>query len=195
MSLLLLKRSRPFRLQARIGIVALTALFASSATITASAFEPKPSPIKQCAPVHLKDGEKIDFNAFKGKIVYVDFWASWCGPCRASFPFMNELNKEFADDVVILGLSVDSSKEDADRFLAKTPADFNLAIDTEGVCPKEFVVKGMPSSYILGRNGDLLYSHTGFRKSDVKKIRAALIESVKQQSAPTETAAVDTTKH
>lgn len=134
------------------------------------------SPIKKCLPQSLGSETTFDWQQYKGKVLYIDFWASWCGPCRASFPFMNDLQKEFAGELVVLGLSVDASKADAESFLEKTPAEFSLAIDSEGVCPKEFAVKGMPSTYILGPNGELLYSHKGFRKSDKEKLREKVVE-------------------
>jgi len=137
------------------------------------------SPIKSCQPDKLTDAGKINIADYKGKVVYVDFWASWCGPCRASFPFMNELQKEFASDVVIVAISVDSEKSDTESFLKETPANFLLGIDTAGVCPKEFNVKGMPSTYIFDRTGALVYSHEGFRKNDPEKLRQTLTDIVK----------------
>lgn len=143
--------------------------------------EPTASPVKNCAPDKLHEAGKINLADYKGKVVYVDYWASWCGPCRASFPFMNELQKEFANDVVVIGISVDSDKKDADSFLKETKADFLLGIDTTGVCPQEFGVNGMPSTYIFDRNGMLTYSHEGFRKTDPQKLRETLASVVKQK--------------
>jgi cytochrome c biogenesis protein CcmG, thiol:disulfide interchange protein DsbE len=137
------------------------------------------NPAKKCQPDKFTESGKINFADYKGKVVYIDYWASWCGPCRASFPFMNSLQKDFADDVVIIGISVDSEKGDADAFLKQTPANFLLGIDTTGVCPQEFKVNGMPSTYILDRSGNLVYSHEGFRKNDPEKLRQTLADIVK----------------
>lgn len=137
------------------------------------------SPIKNCAPVHLTTSEKIDLKSLQGKIVYVDFWASWCEPCRYSFPLLNQLRKEFSEnDLVMIGISVDENKGDALDFLKKTPADFQVALDTAGVCPTEFNVEGMPSSFVLSRNGELLYSHKGFRKADENIIRQKISQAL-----------------
>ena len=159
-------------------ILAALVLLATAALLAPPQAHADANPIKNCLPQKLDAVGKINLSDYKGKVVYLDFWASWCGPCRASFPFMNELQKEFANDVVIVGVSVDSEVKDAKSFLADTPAAFQLAIDTQGVCPQEFGVKGMPSSYIFDRNGELVYSHEGFRKADPQKLHEKLTEIV-----------------
>lgn len=137
-----------------------------------------PSPVRKCQPQKFDGSGVIDLAAYKGKVVYLDYWASWCGPCRASFPFMNELQKKFSGDVVIIGVSVDTDKKDAEGFLKETNASFLLGIDTDGICPQEFGVNGMPSTYIFDRNGELAYSHEGFRINDPEKLRRKLQEIV-----------------
>ena len=75
----------------------------------------------------------LDLSAYKGKVVMIDFWASWCGPCRQSFPWLNEMRtKKSSDDFVIIGINVDENTEDAKKFLAKVPADFDIIYDPEG---------------------------------------------------------------
>lgn len=155
-----------------IVLAAGTAMLASPPAAAA------PSPVKKCLPQKLDGGGTIDLATYKGKVVYLDYWASWCGPCRLSFPFMNTLQKEFSNDVVVIGISVDTDKKDTEPFLKETSASFLLGIDTSGVCPQEFGVNGMPSTYIFDRKGDLAYSHEGFRKTDPEKLRAKLKEIV-----------------
>jgi cytochrome c biogenesis protein CcmG, thiol:disulfide interchange protein DsbE len=112
-------------------------------------------------------------------VVYVDFWASWCGPCRKSFPWMNELQKRHAAaGLEVVAINVDEKREDAAAFLAKVPAAFTIAYDPAGGTPKAYRVKGMPSSALVGRDGQLLWVHTGFSEADIgsleERIRAAL---------------------
>lgn len=164
------RRHLPTLSLAMLALVAITLPQASGALAS--------TPVKNCRPDKLADAGKINFADYKGKVLYVDYWASWCGPCRASFPFMNALQQEFASDVVIVGISVDSDKRDAESFLKQTPANFLLGIDTVGTCPTEFNVKGMPSTYIFDRSGALVYSHEGFRKSDPEKLRQKLSDIV-----------------
>jgi cytochrome c biogenesis protein CcmG/thiol:disulfide interchange protein DsbE len=118
---------------------------------------------------------KLDLSQFHGQYVYVDFWASWCGPCKQSFPFMNIMKKQFeSKGLTVVGVSVDKDVNDAREFLKEHPAQFVVAKDIEGKCAKEMVVKGMPSSYILGKNGEVLFTHKGFRPSDMEAITKKL---------------------
>jgi len=99
----------------------------------------------------------------KGKIVYLDFWASWCSPCRRSFPWLNSLTKQYnKDDFVVLSVNVDNDRTFAEEFLQETPADFDIFYDPKGVIAKQYKIKGMPSSYIIDREGKILSAHVGF---------------------------------
>lgn len=114
-----------------------------------------------------------------GKWVYVDFWASWCGPCKQSFPFMNQLQAKYGSKgLQIVGINVDAKREDAQKFLAETPASFMLAFDDKGATPKSFAIKGMPSSVLIGPDGKVVWTHRGFNDENAKeletKIAAAL---------------------
>lgn len=121
----------------------------------------------------------VSLGALRGKVVYVDFWASWCQPCKQSFPWLNEMqNKYSAQGLTVLGVNVDAKRSDADTFLAEVPAKFTLAFDVKGATPQLFEAKGMPSSYLIGRDGKILSTHIGFRPDERQvlesKIRQAL---------------------
>lgn len=129
------------------------------------------SPAVQCKPKDLVNDVELDLQTVKSKYIYLDFWASWCEPCRASFPFMNELNSLYKpEQLQVIGISLDEKTEDAQAFLAKLPADFMTLIDKTGKCAEAFSVQGMPSSYILDASGNIVYTHQGFRKTDAQKI-------------------------
>jgi len=121
----------------------------------------------------------FDPGNYKGKIVIVDFWASWCVPCRRSFPWMNEMQSRYeADGLIVIGVNVDRKSEDAAAFLAKYPANFEVIYDPAGALAEEYGVEVMPSTYVLDRNGELLERHLGFkvrRQSEYEAvIKAAL---------------------
>jgi thiol-disulfide isomerase/thioredoxin len=123
--------------------------------------------------------DPVDLAALRGKVVYLDFWASWCGPCRQSFPWMNELQRKLGgDDFVVLAVNLDQERADADRFLSAVPADFRIAYDPDGVLPERYQVRGMPTSVLLDRDGKVVFTHEGFRLKDREmletRIRAAL---------------------
>jgi cytochrome c biogenesis protein CcmG, thiol:disulfide interchange protein DsbE len=99
----------------------------------------------------------------KGKVVYVDFWASWCGPCKQSFPWMNEMQSKYgAQGLQVVGITVDKKREDAEKFLAANPAKFAVAFDTAGDTPGKYAVKNMPTSYLIGADGKVVFVHGGF---------------------------------
>jgi len=109
----------------------------------------------------------VDLADFKGKLTYVDFWASWCGPCRQSFPWMNEMQAKYgARGLQVVGINLDRKRDDAERFLAELPATFTIAFDAAGDSAKRFGVKGMPTSVLVGPDGKVLYMHTGFRNEE-----------------------------
>lgn len=115
-------------------------------------------------------GEAVALDKLRGKVVYVDFWASWCGPCRRSFPFMNEmLSKYGARGFTVLGVNVDKKRADAERFLAQVPATFTILFDETGATPSAWAVKGMPSSYLVDGTGKVVFVERGF--TDEQKVQ------------------------
>lgn len=109
----------------------------------------------------------LDLAALRGKVVYVDFWASWCVPCRDSFPWLDGLQREFGPDgLVVVGVNVDHERADAERFLARYAPSFRIGYDPEGALAQRFQVRGMPSSYLIDREGHVRATHAGFRDKD-----------------------------
>jgi cytochrome c biogenesis protein CcmG/thiol:disulfide interchange protein DsbE len=115
-------------------------------------------------------------SALKGRLVYLDFWASWCGPCRQSFPWMNEMQAKYgARGLKVVAINLDAKRADADAFLAQVPARFGLAFDAAGQSARRFGVKGMPTSVLIGRNGEVLSVHQGFREDERQALEARLV--------------------
>ena len=115
----------------------------------------------------LANGTAQTFDAHVANgITLVDFWASWCGPCRQSFPWMNELHADLHQrGLQILAVNVDAKRSDAMRFLAETPARFALAFDAPGETPRAYGVRAMPTSFIIDRKGVIAAVHAGFTAS------------------------------
>ncbi len=102
----------------------------------------------------------------RAKLTYVDFWASWCGPCRKSFPWMNEMQRKYAaQGLAIVAVNLDQERADADAFLQKIPAEFPIAFDPSGDAPTRYGVKGMPTSVLVGSDGRVLAVHAGFNET------------------------------
>jgi thiol-disulfide isomerase/thioredoxin len=117
--------------------------------------------------------------SIKGKVVLIDFFASWCAPCKASFPVMQELQKKFADQgFVIIGVNVDTKKTDMDRFLKKNPVDFATVRDAQTKLVSTMKITAMPSSYLLDREGKIRAVHSGFHGEETRKQYLAEIEAL-----------------
>ena len=135
----------------------------------------------QAAPdIELAAGSGAErLSKLKGKVVYVDFWASWCGPCRQSFPWMNEMQGKYgAKGLQIVGINLDAKRADADQFLAQLPAKFALGFDAKGDSAKNFGVKGMPTSVLIGPDGKVLAVHQGFKDEDRKELEAKFVSAL-----------------
>jgi len=110
--------------------------------------------------------DPLDLASLRGKVVLLDFWASWCEPCRHSFPWLNEMQTKYADrGLVIIGVNVDREHADAERFLREIPATFRIVYDPAGALASRYDVPGMPSSYVLDAKGDVVGRHIGFRNA------------------------------
>lgn len=134
-----------------------------------------PGPAPSCSVPALGGTAQIDPAGYKGQVVYLDFWASWCIPCAKSFPFMNQLHAELGQrGLRIIAINLDETQADAQRFLAKHPADFAIGLDPEGRCPRRYGVRGMPTSYLIDRRGNIRHVHRGFKTSDIAELRAQL---------------------
>lgn len=115
------------------------------------------------APAAPPDNDPLGLDLLKGKVVYVDFWASWCAPCRESFPWMNRMQSELGHDgLVIIAVNVDREHADAEQFLRSHAAQFRIVYDPQGRLPEKFGVRGMPTSFLIDRNGHIQSRHEGF---------------------------------
>lgn len=121
----------------------------------------------------------LDLKEFAGKVVIVDFWASWCVPCRRSFPWMNRMQARYADlGLVIIGVNLDQDREQAAEFLEEIPASFTIFYDDEAALAREFDVEAMPSSFVIGRDGHIVARHLGFKVKRQDEYEAVLRDAL-----------------
>ena len=121
------------------------------------------------------DGRVLSPQQFRGQLVYVDFWASWCAPCQAAIPALDTLYQRYKGrGLVVIGVNVDTERKDAQRMLDRLRPSFPVVFDPAGKWPEAFGLKDMPSSYLIDGNGVVRYVHAGFRERDVSQIEAAI---------------------
>jgi thiol-disulfide isomerase/thioredoxin len=121
-------------------------------------------------------GESVALESLRGKIVYVDFWASWCGPCRRSFPWMSEMHDKYgARNFAIVAINVDRKRADAERFLGQFAAPgFAVVFDPAGATPETYRVRAMPSSYLIDARGTIVEVESGFREERKAALEARI---------------------
>lgn len=116
-----------------------------------------------CLTTAAVEAAELDLSAYRGKVVYLDFWASWCGPCRQSFPWLADLkSRNSSDDFVVVAVNVDHDRDSAQRFLNEVPANFPIIYDPQGELASSYHIKGMPSAVLIDRNGQVRFRHDGF---------------------------------
>ena len=127
-------------------------------------------------------GTPLKLADYRGKVVVLDFWASWCVPCRRSFPWLNGMHRKYAGQgLVIIGVNVDREPDDAARFLQMYPAQFEIRYDSDGILAREYDVQGMPTSFVIGRDGRLSARHHGFKVKRQHEYEAAIVAALEQE--------------
>lgn len=130
------------------------------------------------------DSALADSTTLTGKVVYVDFWASWCVPCRKSYPWMRELAAKYHDrGFEVVTVNVDKDKALADKFLAEVKTALPVIYDPKGGLAKLYELKVMPTSFIYGRDGALKATHEGFHPSDGAELESFIENLLKESPA------------
>lgn len=155
----------------RLGVIAATLFCSTLLNMPAAALDKGAAPDVTLPTV---DG-KVSLLELRGKVVLLDFWASWCGPCRQSFPWMNEMQARYeSQGFEVVAVNVDQNPEAAAEFLSEVPATFTVAYDPEGKTPEAYEVMGMPSAYLIDRNGHIHSQHIGFHNGQKETYEASI---------------------
>jgi cytochrome c biogenesis protein CcmG/thiol:disulfide interchange protein DsbE len=137
-----------------------------------------------CASAAASAGPPPGLGALEGRVVWVDFWASWCVPCRRSFPWLNAMQaKHGPAGLQIIAVNLDKDRALADRFLAEVPAEFALRFDPAAALAKEFGVEAMPSSFLIDADGNVLARHSGFKTADAAEYERTIEAALARASA------------
>ena len=145
------------------------------------------------APSPAADGTavpaELDLTPWKGRVVLVDFWASWCGPCQESFPWMGEISERYGErGLTIVAVNLDQDPEAAEAFLAVFPAGFHHISDPEGKIAEAFGISVMPSSVLFDRDGNPVYIHEGFHPRQTQEYEKRIVALIEGREDPTRAA-------
>ncbi len=159
-------------------LVLLALLAAAPTTAAVEAGQPAPT----FTGAALIGGEELKLESLRGKVVYLDFWASWCGPCRQSLPWMERLRRDFgAAGLEVVAVNVDETPGDGVRFLKRYAVSYPVVGDAKGVIAALYDVRDMPSSYLIARDGTVRKVHRGFNLRDAARLREAIAQLVGEQ--------------
>jgi peroxiredoxin len=128
-----------------------------------------------------RSGDKVSLADLKGKVVMLNFWASWCGPCRQEMPLLDQMHKRYSSlGFTLLGVNVEADTADAERWLEQTPVSFPVLFDRDSKVSELYEVSAMPSTVFIDRKGNMRYLHRGYKPGDeseyLNQIRALLKE-------------------
>ena len=121
-------------------------------------------------------GETVHLSDYTGKVVLLDFFASWCIPCRKSFPELESLHRQYeSKGLVVIAVNVDEERKNADAFLQQFPHTMRVALDPKGALAEAFDVSAMPSTMIVDRSGRIRYTHKGYTEKALANMHAQVV--------------------
>jgi thiol-disulfide isomerase/thioredoxin len=166
---------RPSTLKSWLRATALTCTLAVSALVGAS------TSVAPGFALASRGGDTVSLDKLRGRVVMLNFWASWCGPCRQEMPLLEQMHKRYSSlGFTLLGVNVDANSTDAEAWLAKTPVTFPVLFGRESKVSKLYSVNAMPSTIFIDRKGNVRYMHRGYKAGDegeyLNQIRALLKE-------------------
>ena len=126
-------------------------------------------------------GKNLKLSEMTGNVVLINFWASWCGPCREEMPYLNALHKKYAPlGFTVLGVNVEEQLDGARGFLSNVPVDFPILLDNTNKVSKQYKVVAMPTTVVIDRDGNMRYLHEGYKSGDEKKYRQMVKKLVRE---------------
>jgi len=167
-------------LKTRLGfpIAALAAALLATAWPAAATDGAVPAPPFSLAS---RAGGEVSLADLKGQVVMINFWASWCGPCRQEFPALDQIYAKYKPmGFTLVAINVESEKADAEKFLSATPASFPILFDPDNTVSGKYGVSAMPTTVLVDRQGRVRWQHRAYKPGDeakyIEQIRAALRE-------------------
>jgi peroxiredoxin len=165
-----------FRIRTLLRTAALAAALLSSSVLAGATKQPAPD-----FTLPSRSGDTVSLADLRGQVVMINFWASWCGPCRQEMPLLDQMHKRYSSlGFTLLGVNVEENTNDAERWLEEVPVSFPVLFDRESKVSKLYQVSAMPSTVFIDRHGNIRYLHKGYKPGDeseyLNQIRALLKE-------------------
>lgn len=128
-----------------------------------------------------RDGGKLSLEELRGQVVMINFWATWCGPCRQEMPLLEQIQVKYEPlGFTLVGINVEPDSAAAEQWLAKVPVTFPILFDRNNEVAESFGVEGMPSTVFIDRAGKVRYVHRGYRPGDEAKYADMVRSLVKE---------------
>jgi peroxiredoxin len=141
----------------------VVAVAVALATIASAWVAAAPPALAPNVTLRSADGGTVALSTYRGKVLLVDFWASWCAPCKTSFPALDSLYREYQPrGLEVLAVNLDERRRDADAFLRARSHRLTVLFDPSGASPAAFGVKAMPSSFLIDKAGNIRFTHMGY---------------------------------
>ena len=171
-----MKRFLPKKLT-RVFILTLACLFTTSVSVQAASVSgPAPN-----FTLKSLDGENVKLSELRGKVVLLNFWASWCGPCREEMPLLNKIHNKYEPlGFTILGVNVEEQSDAAKNFIAQRPVDFPILLDSSNEVSKMYDVVAMPTTVLIDRDGNMRFLHQGYQSGDEAEYRKMVKKLVRE---------------
>jgi len=126
-------------------------------------------------------GKNLKLSEMAGNVVLINFWASWCGPCREEMPLLNDLHKKYEPlGFTVLGVNVEEDAKNARGFLKNFPVDFPIVLDNKNKVSKKYNVIAMPTTVVVDRDGNMRFLHKGYKPGDEEKYRKMVKKLVRE---------------
>jgi peroxiredoxin len=162
-------------------LLTLTFLFSASFSVyAASASVTGPAPAPNFTLKSL-DGTNVKLSELRGNVVLLNFWASWCGPCREEMPLLNKIHKKYEPlGFTVLGVNVEEQSDAAKKFIAQRPVDFPILLDNKNKVSKLYDVIAMPTTVVIDRDGNMRFLHQGYQSGDEAEYRKMVKKLVRE---------------
>ncbi|ABD80828.1 TlpA family protein disulfide reductase [Saccharophagus degradans] len=161
-----------FAMKKRNALIVIAFILLAGLQLSTSA-RATPAPAFTLPEIHSM--ESLSLADYQGKVIYLDFWASWCGPCRKSLPLMNEVYKRLEDKgFMVIAINLDENRELGLKFLENQPLDYPIVFDKTKSVPGKYQLEAMPSAYLIDKKGTIRAIHKGFKEKDLSKIETQI---------------------